>query len=110
MRTIAQVGAGVLGGAPLVGVPVWATADSDQGQTPQDMASMMSDQESQRQMMRSMSEMMSGPQLRRLMVSMMSEAMAKMPGMNNGMPGGMSDMENMPDMEQRRTPDGSAQN
>ncbi len=82
-RTAAQVAAGFLAGAVLVGTPTWAVASRDDvaPSTQKGMPQMMSDGQSHDQMMTSMSKMMKDPAMREEMASMMSEAMGQMPGM-----------------------------
>lgn len=104
VRSIAQVMAGVVAGAVLVGVPTWAFAsDPDDSASPSsDMTGMMSSPGSPSQMMGSMSKVMDDPAMREQMRSMMSDSMDKMSGMpSGGMSGhGTSGMGQMKDMGQ----------
>ncbi len=88
-RTVAQVAAGFLAGAVLVGAPTWAVASQDDEAPSTDMSQMMSDEK----MMTSMSKMMKEPAMREDMASMMSDMMSEMPGMGgDGSDHGMSGM------------------
>lgn len=94
IRAAAQIAAGVLAGAVLVGVPTWAVASQDDADSssPTDMSPMMPGAQSRDQMTSSMSTMMKDSAMRKEMASMMSEAMGQMPGMgadgsNQGMRG-----------------------
>ena len=73
-RSIAQVAAGVVAGAVLVGAPTWAVASQqdDPPDPPSDMSSMMGDSHS-KMMMDEMSAMMKDPEMREQMRSMMSD-------------------------------------
>lgn len=98
IRAAAQVAAGVLAGAVLVGAPTWAVASQDDADSssPTDMSQMMPGAQSPDQMMTSMSTMMKDPAMRKQMASMMSEAMGQMPGMGaDGSDRGMSGMGRM---------------
>lgn len=103
IRSLAQVTAGVLGGAALVGIPVWATADSNDTAPPSqsDMSSMMTSEQSQEQMVDSMSKMMDDPTMRKQMRSLMSSAMDNMSG--------MGDMAGMDDKKSDDSPSGMGQ-
>lgn len=89
IRSLAQVTAGVLAGAALVGIPTWATAGPHDTAPPSrsDMSSMMTSKQSQEQMTESMSKMMDDPKMRQQMRTLMSDAMGDMPRMG-GMSGG----------------------
>lgn len=98
IRTISQVLAGAVAGAVLVGVPTWAVASQQGGDSVSrtDMSQKMSGPQAQDQMMRSMSKMMNEPKMRKEMASMMSDAMAQMPDMRGKMSSrGMSGMGQM---------------
>ncbi len=75
--SIAQVAAGMVAGAVLVGVPTWAVASGqdDSPGSPSDMSSMMGDSHSQ--MMDAMSTMMKDPEMREQMRSMMSDVICE---------------------------------
>lgn len=83
IRSLAQVAAGVLAGAALVGIPTWANAGPNDTAPPSrsDMSSMMTSKQSQKQMTDSMSKMMDNPKMRKQMRSLMSDAMGDMSGM-----------------------------
>ena len=85
IRSLAQVTAGVLAGAALVGIPTWATADPNDTAPPSrsGMSSMMTSEQSQEQMVGSMSKMMDDPTMRKQMRSIMSGAMGDMSGMDD---------------------------
>ncbi len=89
IRSLAQVAAGVLAGAALVGIPTWATAGPNDTAPPSrsDMSSMMTSKQSQEQMTESMSKMMDNPKMRKQMRSLMSGAMSDMSGMGDMKPG-----------------------
>ena len=98
IRSLAQVTAGVLAGAALVGIPTWATAGQNDTAPPSqsDMSSMMTSKESQEQMVDSMSTMMDDPTMRKQMRLIMSGAMGDMSGMGDMKSGqGKSGMEQM---------------
>lgn len=106
VRSIAQVLAGVLAGAALVGVPAWAAASQQDNalSSSSGLTAMMSSSESQHQMMSSMSKMMEEPEMREQMCSMMSDSMGEMSGMEDGMSGhGKSEMGQMRDMDRGST-------
>lgn len=96
LRAIGQVGAGVIAGAVLVGVPTWALAnDSDPGSSSGSSQAM-----SPAACQQVMTTMMNDPALRRQMASMMADAMSQMgdmKGMSNM--GGMKGMGNMAGMK-----------
>ncbi len=102
IRSLAQVTAGVLAGAALVGIPIWATASQNDSapSSRSDMSSMMTSKKSQEQMVGSMSKMMEDPKMRKQMRSIMSGAMGDMPGMGDKKSGqgksGMNQMHQMP--------------
>ena len=101
IRSLAQVTAGVLAGAALVGIPTWATASQNDTAppSPSDMSSMMTSKESQEQMVDSMSTMMDDPTMRKQMRSIMSGAMGDMSGMGGMKSGqGKSRMDQMHQM------------
>ncbi len=83
IRSLAQVTAGVLAGAALVGIPTWATAGPNDTapSSRSDMSSMMTSKKSQEQMTESMSKMMDDPKMRKQSRSLMSGAMGDMSGM-----------------------------
>lgn len=98
IRSLAQVTAGVLAGAALVGIPTWAFAGQNDTAPPSqsDMSSMMTSKQSQEQMVDSMSTMMDDPKMRKQMRSIMSGAMGDMSGMADMKPGqGKSGMDQM---------------
>lgn len=102
IRTAAQVAAGVLAGAVLVGVPTWAVASQDDvdSSTSTDMSQMMSGAQSPDQMMTTMTTMMKDPAMRKEMTSMMSEVMGQMHGMDtDDSDQGMSGMGRMHGMD-----------
>ncbi len=103
VRTAAQVAAGFLAGAVVVGVPTWAAASQDDvdSDPSSSMSEMMPDSQSHDRMMTSMSSMMKDPAMREEMASMMSEAMGQMCGMGaDGSGHGMSGMGQMPGTDQ----------
>ena len=85
IRSLAQVTAGVLAGAALVGIPTWATARANDTAPPSrsDMSSMMTSEQCREQMVDSMSKMMDDPKMRKQMRSLMSGAMGDMSGMDD---------------------------
>ncbi len=109
VRTAAQVAAGFLAGAVVVGVPTWAAASQDDvdSDPSSSMSQMMPDSQSHDQMMTSMSSMMKDPAMREGMASMMSEAMGQMSGMGaDSSDHGMSGMGRMPGTDQDDAPSG----
>lgn len=90
IRPLAQVTAGLLAGAALVGIPTWATASPNDSApaSRSDMSSMMTSKQSQEQMVDSMSTLMDNPTMRKQMRSRMSGGMGDTSGM-----GDMSGME-----------------
>jgi len=101
IRSLAQVTAGVLAGAALVGIPTWASAGQNDTAPPSqsDMSSMMTSKESQEQMVGSMSKMMDDPTMRKQMRSIMWGAMGDMSGMGDMKSGqGKSGMDQMHQM------------
>lgn len=102
VRSIAQVVAGVVAGAVLVGVPTWALASEpdDSPSSSSDVMGMMSSPASPHESIGSMSKMMDDPEMRSRMRSMMSDSMDQMSGMlAGGMSGhGKPGMAHMQDM------------
>ena len=109
-RTIAMVGAGVLAGAALVGIPSLIQAGQatpapapTASDAASDMEQIMSDDEFRQQMISFMSEMMSDPELKEQMSSMMSDSMSGMSMDSDGMD--MEDMEGMEDPGESGSPE-----
>lgn len=93
-RSIAQVAAGVVAGAVLVGVPTWAGAsqEGDDLGSPSDTTSMMGDSDSQMMDSKSMMmRMMMNPEMRDQMRSMMSDVMGDKSCSMGDMPGSMGE-------------------
>lgn len=100
-RSIAQVAAGVVAGAVLVGVPTSAVAsqEGDDLGSPSDTTSMMGDSDSQmmdsksksKSMSMMMRMMMKDPEMRDQTRSMMSDVMGDKSGSMGDMPGSMGE-------------------